>query len=67
MRNTEAIANNRPITDSELGEVTGGHPAVALVGAAAIVWGAVVGSAWDMPLGATKEQAAGALGMGHLL
>jgi hypothetical protein len=67
MRNAETINEIDCLTDSELHDVSGGHPIIGGVAVAVLMWGAVVGAAWDLPLGSTKEQAAGALGLGHLL
>jgi hypothetical protein len=68
MRNAETINEIDCLTDSELHDVSGGHPIIVVgVAVAVLMWGGVVGATWDLPLGSTKEQAAGALGLGHLL
>jgi hypothetical protein len=69
MRNAETINEIDCLTDSELHDVSGGHPIIvgALAVAVGWAWCGVVGGTWDLPLGSTKEQAAGALGLGHLL
>ena len=69
MRNAETINEIVCLTDSELDDVSGGHPIIVggLVVAEMWMWSGVVGATWDLPLGSTKEQAAGALGVGYLL
>jgi hypothetical protein len=53
----------RALDESEVDEVTGGVVAVAgYLGLCALV-----GLSWDLPIGATTQQAAAKLGMSHLL
>ena len=50
----------RSITDSELDDVCGGISPAFMLAAAVVAY-------WDLPFGATKESAAAALGVEHLL
>ena len=55
------------LTDAELGEVTGGHiAAIAVIGLGLFATG-LIGGFEGLEYGETKEQAAAALGAGHLL
>ena len=66
MRNSENTSEIRPLTDVELDHVNGAvYLAGAVVMTAALC--ALAGAAWDLPIGATKAQAAAALGVSHLL
>jgi hypothetical protein len=64
MYNAENTSDIRPLTDAELENVSGGHPAVVVAAAVFLAW--AIGTD-QPPLGATKEQMAGALGVGYLL
>lgn len=50
----------REVTAEELNGVDGGFSPAFLIGVA-------IGYAWELPVGATKEDAAAALGVSHLL
>ena len=65
MRNAENTAGIRSLTDAELEDISGGYlmSVTAMVGAFCVM----AGNAWDLPLGATKADAAAALGVSHLL
>lgn len=65
MRNAENTADTGLLTDAELQDVTGGHPMIAAVAIGAVCM--LAGAAWDLPLGATKADAAAALGVSYLL
>jgi hypothetical protein len=45
----------RSVTGAELEAVDGGVIAVVAVSAALLVWGAVVGSCWDLPLSGRRR------------
>jgi hypothetical protein len=68
MGTTENLANIRSLTDIELDDVSGG---VLLAAAGAVVaiagWTAIAIGWSDLPVGATKQDAAAALGVSHLL
>jgi hypothetical protein len=64
MYNAENTSDIRPLTDAGLENASGGHPAVVVATAAFLAW--AIGTD-QPPLGATKEQMAGPLGLGHLL
>jgi hypothetical protein len=60
------LAECRGLCEYELDQVSGGSPVVAAAACflALCVWS---GYSWDLPIGATKEDAARALGVEHLL
>jgi hypothetical protein len=64
MGNAENISDIRSFTDAELDDANGGTIAIAVVIAEFCI---LAGLAWDLPIGATVEDAAGKLGCSHLL
>lgn len=64
MYKAETTSDIRPLTDGELENVSGGHPAVVVAMAVFLAW--AIGTD-QPPLGATKEQMAEALGVEYLL
>ncbi|MDO9459400.1 MAG: class IIb bacteriocin, lactobin A/cerein 7B family [Alphaproteobacteria bacterium] len=68
MRSAKNASDVRSLTDVELADVSGGAIPLA-VGIAAAVGGlAMIGIGWSrLPVGTTAQDAAAALGMGHLL
>jgi hypothetical protein len=64
MYSTEKTFDIRSLTDAELENVSGGHPAVVVAAAVFLAW--AIGTD-QPPLGATKEQMAQALGVEYLL
>jgi hypothetical protein len=65
MRNAENTADIRPLTDAELEHVNGAILA-AFIGGAIGYLSLMAPIYWDLPFGATKQQAAAALGVKHL-
>jgi hypothetical protein len=57
----------RGLSDHEIPAVTGGILAAAAAAADFVAVCAAVGGSWDLPIGATPQQAAAKLGMSHLL
>lgn len=57
----------RSLSEGELDDVNGGHPALVLAGMAFVTACMWAGASWDLPIGATAQDAAAALGMEHLL
>jgi hypothetical protein len=64
MRNAENTADTCLLTDAELEDVAGGNLMIAAVAVGAVCM--LAGAAWDLPLGATKADAAAALGVSYL-
>jgi|SoiMetStandDraft_2_1073263.scaffolds.fasta_scaffold498916_1 hypothetical protein len=64
MRNAESTADICLLTDAELEDVSGGN----LIAYAVMIgtFCVMAGNAWDLPLGATKADAAAALGVSYL-
>ena len=64
MRNVESAADIGLLTDAELEDVSGGN----LIAYAVMIgtFCVMAGNAWDLPLGATKADAAAALGVSYL-
>jgi hypothetical protein len=60
------LAEDRSLSEYELDQVSGGSPAIAAAACflALCAWS---GYSWDLPIGASKADAAKALGVEHLL
>jgi lactobin A/cerein 7B family class IIb bacteriocin len=68
MGTTENLASMRSLTDAELDHVSGGVVPLAVAAAAAVGGLAMIAIGWsEIPFGATKQDAAAALGVSHLL
>jgi lactobin A/cerein 7B family class IIb bacteriocin len=68
MGTTENSGNMRSLTDAELDDVSGGVIPLPVAAAAAIGGLAMIAIGWsEIPFGATKQDAAAALGVSHLL
>jgi lactobin A/cerein 7B family class IIb bacteriocin len=68
VRSAKNTAEIRSLTDAELADVSGGAIPLAVGIAAAIGSLAMIGIGWsELPVGTTAKDAAGALGVSHLL